>query len=134
MTIGTDLIRTGVAHGYPYAIYRREAMPPAARILFEEVESLRGWFCGYLAIPKDHPWHGMDHENIPMDDPEVFGGLTFSDNYNADQLKGWAPGEGVWILGFDTAHTPVLSDSQANRRVASDIGLLAKAAREATEL
>ena len=30
--------------------------------------------CGYLGVPKDHPWYGKDYDEV---DVEVHGGLTY---------------------------------------------------------
>lgn len=48
---------------------------------------LYGAMNGYVQIPKSHPWHGLDYDDI---DVEVHGGLTFS-------RDGW--------IGFDTLHS-----------------------------
>lgn len=45
-------------------------------------------WCGYVRLPEDHPWRGMDAEDIPVD---VHGGVTYGPD-----------GDG-WI-GFDTLH------------------------------
>ena len=61
-----------------------------------------GWGNGYVVIPKGHPLHGEDYENIDVD---VHGGLTFADA--ADNLD-WPElideDKGGWVVGFDTAH------------------------------
>lgn len=57
-----------------------------------------GYRCGYVRIPKDHPWHGGYDESI---NASVHGGLTF-----------WAPDipcdddgdDDAWWLGFDCHH------------------------------
>jgi hypothetical protein len=49
-----------------------------------------GWGNGYVAVPLEHPWYGLDCDEIDVD---IHGGLTFSeeiDNY--------------WVFGFDTNH------------------------------
>lgn len=68
-----------------------------------------GALCGYVGVPKGHPYHGKDYETCDVD---VHGGLTFADgcSHGADESHGvcHVPGEGepddVWWLGFDTAH------------------------------
>lgn len=50
-----------------------------------------GFRCGYILIPKSHPWYGVDYDNIQA---EVHGGLTFAD----------AEAGGTWRIGFDCAH------------------------------
>ncbi len=49
-----------------------------------------GAYNGYVSLPPDHPWHGLDYEDIPMD---IHGGLTYSDIEGAR-----------WVIGFDTCH------------------------------
>lgn len=44
---------------------------------------------GYVRVPDDHPWHGLDYDNEAVD-VQVSGGLTYA---NED-----------WI-GFDTLHS-----------------------------
>ncbi len=52
-----------------------------------------GHYCGYVSIPKSHPFHGKDYGEVEQLD--VHGGLTFSGNCFGD--TGWA-------FGFDCAH------------------------------
>lgn len=65
-----------------------------------------GYRCGYMAVPKGHPWHGKGYDEIePW--PEVHGGLTFASA--GSDVPSW---QGVvvrdnkdsWWLGFDCAH------------------------------
>jgi hypothetical protein len=63
-----------------------------------------GWGNGYVLIPKDHPLHGVDYDNIKVD---VHGGLTFAGPITAQIVKDWEldpEDEGKWCVGFDTAH------------------------------
>ena len=73
-----------------------------------------GHLCGYLGVPKGHPWYGRDYDSI---DAEVHGGLTYSEH----EIRGggsnpFVPKEALirpyphdtaqdtyWI-GFDCAH------------------------------
>ncbi len=67
-----------------------------------------GALCGYVGVPKGHPWFGKDYDDVEVD---VHGGLTFA---SPCQLGAEAeaichkPAEGesdqVWWLGFDCAH------------------------------
>ena len=58
-----------------------------------------GWGNGYVAVPKEHPCFEKEYDNI---DVEVHGGLTFS----ASSLNGQPKEtEGMWIIGFDCAHS-----------------------------
>lgn len=52
------------------------------------------WYCGYVVIPKDSPFYGMDYEDL-KDDIRVHGGLTFSGEL--DGIDGY-------LLGFDCNH------------------------------
>lgn len=52
------------------------------------------WYCGYVAIPEDHPYYGLDYEEVE-DDIDVHGGLTFSGKL--EDVDGF-------LLGFDCAH------------------------------
>ena len=83
-----------------------------------------GAWCGYVAVPPGHPWHGISYmecikghgsdcyeHSIPA---EVHGGLTFAgacqphDDETAAEATCHVPRPGepdnVWWLGFDTAH------------------------------
>lgn len=57
-----------------------------------------GYRCGYVRVPKGHPWHGKDWDEV---DCEVHGGLTFAEaDVHCDK-----PGEDdAWWVGFDCAH------------------------------
>lgn len=49
-----------------------------------------GWGNGYVHLPPEHPFHGVDYDEIPV---EVHGGLTYAENE-----------KGAWVVGFDTSH------------------------------
>jgi hypothetical protein len=55
-----------------------------------------GYACGYVGVPEGHPWYKKDYDDIDVD---VHGGLTWSD----DHVGNDAP-DGLWWVGFDTAH------------------------------
>ena len=61
-----------------------------------------GYRCGYVQLPKGHPWHGLDYDdaNEVMDVP-VHGGLTFSEPDEPCDALG---DDDAWWLGFDCAH------------------------------
>jgi hypothetical protein len=73
------------------------------------VRNEQGALCGYVGVPKGHPWHGQDYDHISAD---AHGGLTFSAGccHSDDPAEGVChiPGEGepdnVWWVGFDCAH------------------------------
>lgn len=52
-----------------------------------------GALCGYVCVPRSHPYHGKSHTDI--DDIDVHGGLTYSE---------LCDDTGQWILGFDCSH------------------------------
>lgn len=55
-----------------------------------------GWFwLGYIVIPEDHPWYGLDH-NI-LSDIDVHGGITYCS-------PGIHEDFGQWLVGFDCGH------------------------------
>ncbi len=68
-----------------------------------------GALCGYVGVGPDHPYHGKDYDTI---NPDVHGGLTFSDPC----AEGDDPADGichvpqpgrpddVWWFGFDCGH------------------------------
>lgn len=70
-----------------------------------------GHWCGYVGVPEDHPWYGLDYDDERLREVFVHGGLTFSGKCNPeDQEFGicHVPEEGqpdhVWWFGFDCAH------------------------------
>ena len=68
-----------------------------------------GALCGYVGLPPEHPWHGMDYDAV---DARIHGGLTFA--AACDERPGDGPKichvpaperpADVWWLGFDCAH------------------------------
>jgi len=57
--------------------------------------------CGYVGLPPEHPWHGLDYSSDTLYHIEVHGGLTYagsSPGYPAEH-------DGLWWLGFDCAHS-----------------------------
>jgi hypothetical protein len=62
-----------------------------------------GHWCGYVAVPPGHPWHGKDYNDVPM---EAHGGLTYADACQGKICHIPKPGESddVWWFGFDCAH------------------------------
>jgi hypothetical protein len=62
-----------------------------------------GYRCGYVKIPKNHPWYGVHYNEI---DIEVHGGLTFSSLVGLDHP---ILSNGYWI-GFDCMHSADLPD------------------------
>jgi len=56
--------------------------------------------CGYVRVPPEHPYHGLEYDEIP-DRIDVHGALTFS---AADEPCEGEAGGGHWWLGFDCGH------------------------------
>lgn len=67
-----------------------------------------GAWCGYVAVPPGHAWHGKDYGEVESSNPDlrVHGGLTYSDKCQGSICHVAKPGESddVWWLGFDCAH------------------------------
>lgn len=53
-----------------------------------------GAWCGYVGLPTDHPWHGVDYNDIPS--APVHGGVTYMDGIDESDL---------WFVGFDCTHS-----------------------------
>lgn len=57
-----------------------------------------GHWCGYVDIPKGHPWFGAHddaiNDKLSFIDVHIHGGLTYADEV-----------EGCWRVGFDCAHS-----------------------------
>lgn len=73
------------SHGYPLLIVRNGA----------------GALCGYIGVPKGHPWYNKGYDDIDPH-PDCNGGLTYAGIGNAKISHFDAPG--VFWLGFDCAH------------------------------
>jgi hypothetical protein len=68
-----------------------------------------GALCGYVGLPKGHPFYGKDYDSLP--DLDVHGGVTYTDKCaegGEDNTICHVPDEGepdnVWWVGFDCAH------------------------------
>lgn len=57
-----------------------------------------GYRCGYIRLPKGHPWHGKDYDGVSA---EVHGGLTFSEPDTPCEKGG---PDDAWWIGFDCCH------------------------------
>ena len=64
--------------------------------------NMMGSLCGYVKVPKDHPFFGKSYDDIPI---EVHGGLTYAENLD----------DGYWI-GFDCGHSGDLSPYSNKQR------------------
>lgn len=63
-----------------------------------------GYRCGYVRVPKGHPWHGLEYENVPA---SAHGGFTYAE----------ADTDGGWWVGFDCAHHGDGPDPELKPRV-----------------
>ena len=63
------------------------------------VHNNMGYRCGYVRLPKGHPWHGKDWDEVSVD---VHGGITFAE---ADVQCDKGGADDAWWLGFDCAHS-----------------------------
>jgi len=68
-------------------------------------------WCGYVAVPSGHPWHGKGWDDVPA---YVHGGITYCDKCDGDPVNGvchipTADGDDAWWIGFDCAHAGDLS-------------------------
>jgi hypothetical protein len=62
------------------------------------VHNTMGYRCGYVRVPKGHPWHGKDDDSETFAD--VHGGITFA---APDEPCGKGDDDAWWV-GFDCAH------------------------------
>ena len=65
---------------------------------WEVTKSFIGHRCGYVRLPKGHPWHGQGWEECPA---AVHGGLTFAE---PDTHCGKGGEDDAWWRGFDCGH------------------------------
>ena len=69
-----------------------------------------GCWCGYIEVPKDHPWFDEDETNMTVD---VHGGLTYAGNRFDEHF----------VVGFDCAHSSDICPFQPsyNKRMKKDL-------------
>jgi len=60
-----------------------------------------GHRCGYVSVPKDHPWHGKTYDEAALD---VHGGLTYA-----------GMRDDLWWFGYDCAHLGDARDPELMR-------------------
>ncbi len=62
-----------------------------------------GYRCGYVRVPKGHPWHGKTDSDLWEMEAHinVHGGITFAE---PDEHCGKGEDD-AWWLGFDCAHS-----------------------------
>lgn len=66
-----------------------------------------GHLCGYVAVPKGHPfyeetWEGDGDKKVY--DLNVHGGITYANHCQGDICHKTEEDDDVWWLGFDCAH------------------------------
>jgi len=85
--------------------------------------SLMGNWCGYVGVPHDHPWHGLDYTDERVT-AEVHGGLTYSDacQEGPEPIEKRIchipePGEpdDLWWFGWDCGHWMDMSPGYLSR-------------------
>jgi hypothetical protein len=91
------------AHGFPCLMQRGTS----------------GGWCGYVAVPPGHPYHGKAWDELSS--LSVHGGVTYADACHGAICHVPRPGqpEDVWWLGFDCAHagdySPLMARLMAGR-------------------
>jgi hypothetical protein len=70
------------------------------------VHNMMGYRCGYVRLPKGHPWHSKDYCDVDRE-VNVHGGLTFGE---ADTPCDGEGKDDAWWIGFDCAHSRDLPD------------------------
>lgn len=61
-----------------------------------------GYLCGYVGVPPGNMLHGRSYNEVyDVIDPDVHGGLTYSDKGQEDLGENPA----AWYFGFDCAHS-----------------------------
>ncbi len=70
-------------------------------------------WCGYVAVPPGHPWHGKSYDQVDVD---VHGGPTYAEKCSGKICHVAKPGEpdDVWWIGFDCNHHGDLSLHDVN--------------------
>ena len=70
--------------------------PNFARIFLENIGT-NGWWCGYVMIPTDNPYHGKDYDEVPI---ECHGGLTYGNEFHIEE----SANHKRFAFGFDFNH------------------------------
>jgi len=65
---------------------------------FAQRSDITGAWCGYVGLPKGHPWWEKHYTQLP--DLKIHGGLTFAGRFK-DKHGVW----GFWLIGFDCSHS-----------------------------
>ena len=89
-TMSSNVVYKGTYRGFKYWI-KKINTGSLANLFPGRCSLATEWFCGYVALPKGHPMHGQDYDNLSVD---CHGGLTYSNLEGND-----------WVIGFDCNHT-----------------------------
>ena len=81
-----------------------------------------GYACGYVGVPKGHPWYGQDYYSV---DVSIHGGLTYSGKNPSSKI------DDLWWLGFDTAHFGDTMQNCSKAYCENEVASLLKQAEEA---
>ena len=73
------------------------------------VRNEAGGLCGYVGVPKGHPFFEKSYDDLNEEDINVHGGLTYSGKSQDKEMDYLLPPQGdstnnIWWLGFDCAH------------------------------
>ena len=87
-----------------------------------------GWGCGYVILDEEHPWFGMDYNDIPV---TIHGGLTYGEYISQRTIKEWdtelrEDDIGKYMIGFDTGHSGDNEVKWNKEGVANEAGELLK--------
>jgi len=82
----------------------------------------RGQYNGYVSLPTDHPWHGVDYDDLNTK-VNVHGCLTYSQMENSR-----------WVIGFDTCHNGDTPEHWSVDTVAAEAESLLEQAEHAYKL
>ncbi len=92
-----DVIEVGEYKGYSYLV--KKIIPE-----WEPQPLLNDcWYCGYVVVPKTHPFYKKDYDDI-YDEIEVHGGLTYSRMVTREFDFGLTGEDDEWVIGFDCNH------------------------------
>ena len=76
-----------------------------------------GWGNGYVLIPHNHPFYGVNYDELALD---AHGGLTYGEKFKETRFLEWVECREIdgditrenfekfqnyWMIGFDTAHS-----------------------------
>ena len=77
-----------------------DGFDPMTGYVYAMRRSQFGSWCGYVCLPRRHPWYGLAQYDEIDAGVQVHGGITFS----REHLGRDEPQEGAWWVGFDCGH------------------------------